>query len=464
MRVLITNNTLAARAGSELYVRDVALSLLQRGHTPIAYSPALGEVAGELTAATVPVIDDLNRLANPPDIIHGQHHLETMIALLHFPEVPSVFFCHGWMPWEEAAPVFPRILRYVAVDHTCRDRLLIEQSIREERVRTILNFVDLARFKRRPPLPDRPRRALVFSNSASDQTHLPVVQQACELAGITVDAAGIGVGNVLKKPETVLARYDLVFAKARSALEALAVGNAVVVCDSIGTGPMVTTRNVHELRPLNFGIRALQKKLTAEALLEQIEQYDSADAAQVSSMIRASSGREEAVSQILSVYEEVLAEFSKSRIDVRAEHKATSEYLRGLSPLLKERAAQRWHRSYDGREPRDENLRLNGTSQLKPILDELNRQQEQLARQGELLIKYLEQDSRAAEHRIGAAHDEIADSLRRELQERQDELERIRSSVGWRLLRKYGPIKYRVVLPAATTLKKLWPRRKTRDE
>src|SRR2546430_4332475 len=32
-------------------------------------------------------------------------------------------FCHGWLPWEETPPHFPRILRYVAVDHTCRDRL-----------------------------------------------------------------------------------------------------------------------------------------------------------------------------------------------------------------------------------------------------------------------------------------------------------------------------------------------------
>lgn len=36
MRILLTNNTLGLRAGSELYVRDVALALLSRGHEPIA--------------------------------------------------------------------------------------------------------------------------------------------------------------------------------------------------------------------------------------------------------------------------------------------------------------------------------------------------------------------------------------------------------------------------------------------
>ena len=54
MRILITNNGLATRAGTELYVRDLALGLLKRGHTPIAYSTKLGEVATEIRAATVP--------------------------------------------------------------------------------------------------------------------------------------------------------------------------------------------------------------------------------------------------------------------------------------------------------------------------------------------------------------------------------------------------------------------------
>src|SRR5437660_11738141 len=168
LRILITNNTLSARAGSELYVRDLATALLALGHTPIAYSTHLGEVARELRAATVPVIDDLNALATPPNLIHGHHHLDTMTALLHFPGVPAISFCHGWLPWEEAPPRFPRILRYVAVDHTCRDRLVLEHAIPENRIRVLLNFVDLERFRPRGPLPERPERALVFSNYADE--------------------------------------------------------------------------------------------------------------------------------------------------------------------------------------------------------------------------------------------------------------------------------------------------------
>jgi hypothetical protein len=92
LRVLITNNTLAVRAGTEMYVRDLALALMKRGHFPVAYSPILGSVAAELSEATVPVISDLGALGVAPDIIHGHHHLETMAALLHFPETPLSTF------------------------------------------------------------------------------------------------------------------------------------------------------------------------------------------------------------------------------------------------------------------------------------------------------------------------------------------------------------------------------------
>jgi hypothetical protein len=41
-------------------------------------------------------------------------------------------------------------------------------------------------------------------------------------------------GSINAKPEEILGGYDLVFAKARSAIEAMAVGTAVVICDRVG--------------------------------------------------------------------------------------------------------------------------------------------------------------------------------------------------------------------------------------
>ena len=329
LRILITNNTLAARAGTELYVRDIALALLNRGHSPVAYSSLLGEVAQELRTATVPVIDRLDALAVPPDLIHGHHHLETMTALLHFPDVLAISFCHGWLPWEEMPPKFPRILRYVAVDETCRDRLVLEHAIPEERVRLLLNFVDLKRFKSRMPLPVTAKRALVFSNYASEDNILPTIRAACAQTNVGVDSTGIGSKNATSRPEDLLSDYDLVFAKGKAALEALAVGTAVILCDAAGVGPLVTTENMESLRKLNFGIRALRSPMEPGILSQQIAYYNAVDAARVSAWIRHTAGMECALDDLVSLYEEVVAEYRQLPApDPAAELRAASTYLR----------------------------------------------------------------------------------------------------------------------------------------
>jgi hypothetical protein len=340
LTVLLTNHTLANRGGSELYARDVATALLARGHRPIVYSPRLGAVAEDLRLATVPVTDDLRTVAEPPDVIHGHHHLETMTALLRFPGVPAVFVSHGWLPFEEAPPRFPRILRYVAVDDVCRDRLVCQHGLPAEDVEVLLNFVDTDRFAPRGPLPARPGSALLFSHE--DGPHVPVVRDACARAGIPLDVVGRDFGNASEFPESILGRYDLVFAKARSALEAMAVGAAVVPVARYGVGPMVTSAGFDELRRLNFGIRVLRLPLTADTVAAQIARYDAEDAGAVSRQVRACARREDAVDRLLEIYAGVL-ECWRSRKPPSAEDeaRAASSYLHSLSPALKWAAEDR---------------------------------------------------------------------------------------------------------------------------
>ncbi|HEX2092340.1 MAG TPA: glycosyltransferase family 4 protein [Longimicrobiaceae bacterium] len=339
LRVLITNCTLATRTGTELYVRDLAIGLLERGHSPVVYSPFLGPVAEEIRAATIPVTSDLASLGAAPDVIHGHHWPETLTALLAFPGVPALAVCHSWVGWRDIPFHFPRVLRYVAVDHTCRDRLRFEHGIPEERIRVVLNAVDLDRFRPRAPLPPRPRRALVFSNLAGEKhSHLPAVKQACAAAGIHLDVVGAGVKRSVARPEEVLPAYDLVFAKARSALEALAVGAAVVLCDSVGAGPMVTTANLPRLRPLNFGMRTLRSPVTPSVLGSEIARYDAADAAEVSHQVRESAGRDAMLADLVALYREVVAEHrARGPDDLAAEQRAAAAYLQSLAPRLQQR-------------------------------------------------------------------------------------------------------------------------------
>jgi hypothetical protein len=321
-----------------LYVRDVAVGLLRHGHLPVVYSPRLGPLAAEIRRCTIPVVDDLTKVAEPPDVIHGHHGLETLTALLAFPGVPAVSVCHSWIGWADEPVRFPRIRRYLAVDDTCRHRLVAEHGIPPDRVDVVLNAVDLQRFRPRAPLPVRPARALIFSNSSGENgSHVVAIRAACARAGIAVDVAGFKSGRSLDRPEEALGVYDIVFAKARAALEAAAVGASVVLCDVAGAGPMLTTANFEALRRMNFGMRALRDTPTAEGIAREIGRYDAADASAVSQQVRSLAGQEAQIDQLLDIYVEVIAEPSNTAADALAEQRAAAAYLRQLSPKLHER-------------------------------------------------------------------------------------------------------------------------------
>ena len=343
LRVLITNRILTTRTGTEVYVRDLAAGLLARGHLPIVYSPCLGDMAADIRALTVPVVDDLTSVGAAPDIIHGHHGLETLAALLAFPGVPAIHVCHSWLGWSDAPVDFPRVARYVAVDHTCRDRLVFEHGIAEDRVHVRLNAVDLEAYRPRGPLPPRPKRALVFSNAAGGTApFLDAIARVCSTEGIALDVAGSRSGTVLPRPQDVLGQYDLVFAKAKAALEAATVGASVVLCDAAGVGPMITTANLGELRPLNFGIRTLRAQPTVDIVAREVARYDPADAAAVSRHLRATAGHDSLVDDLVALYEDVLAERAGVVDDPAAESRAASRCLERLAGPLLERDRLAW--------------------------------------------------------------------------------------------------------------------------
>jgi Glycosyltransferase Family 4 len=337
LRILMTNNSLAGRAGSELYIKDLAIELMKRGHFPMAYSQTHGEIAKELSAATIPVLSDLREVSVIPDVIHGQHHLETMTASLHFPQVPVVYTCHGWLPWEEWPPSYPNIMRYVAVDELCRERLLTTHAINENDISMIHNFVDLKRFKRVRDLPDKPQSALVLSNA------LPAVpeaiQKACNQLGIVrVDIAGAASGNALAAPEEILANYDIVFAKARAAIEAMSSGCAVIAMDYAHLGEMVNSNNLARMRSLNFGIRTLQAHLfNEENIAHEIQSYNADDARAVTGLMRSNASLEAAADRWIDTYRKAISKWHSTSGGIGDESKlaAASQYLRHLTPRVK---------------------------------------------------------------------------------------------------------------------------------
>jgi hypothetical protein len=343
MRVLIAGLGFDEIGGVQTYERDLASWLLDQGHAPIVYATKLGDGAHDFIKRTIPVVDDLNRVAAPIDVIHGDSAKAAMTALLHFPQTPAVFVCHGWSS-NAITPRFPRIFRYVAVDDTCADRLVSREAIPPEKVSVILNAVDIEAFRQRPPLPSKPRRAVVFSNLAHELSFLPMIRDACRRESIDLEVIGACAGNSVAHPESVLGNYDIAFAKAKCAMEAMACGLAVILCGVDGVGGMVRATDFDRLRRLNFGVRTLRMPLSAETVQAEIGRYDPQDARAVSDRIRGTASSEYLHQSLLALYQTVIDESARpgQKDDWPAESRAASAFLVDLARAERQKELDTW--------------------------------------------------------------------------------------------------------------------------
>ena len=331
LTVLITNIELSGRSGTEIVTRNLALGLLARGHLPIVYTNALGSIADELRRASIPVITDITQVAEKIDVIHGHHTSVTAIAATRFPQVPAVFLAHDFASWFDTPPLLPSIQRYIAVDQAVASRLTAEHGLSPDRVGVILNAVDMHRFTPGPALPPRPMRALAFAKNFG---HLEAITEACAARGIALDTAGSMGARVLDNPEAELPKYDLVFASALTALEAMACGRAVISCDGRGLAGLVTTSNYERWRPLNFGARTLLRAVNTDNVLSEIDRYSARDAAALMELVRQDADLEKWLDTLERLYYECIEGSGSEAISQDNQNMATARHMQLSQPRL----------------------------------------------------------------------------------------------------------------------------------
>src|SRR5262249_720119 len=148
------------RSGTEVVTAELATGLAARGHRVSIYSPACGPLAAKLRDQGVPVVDRLEQLQFEPQVRHGHHHIETLAAREYLPHLKGIKVWHDRTGWVETPPAHPRLLRYVAVDANCLERLTREWCVAPTRASIFPNAVDLRRFAVPSGRPNRPQRAL----------------------------------------------------------------------------------------------------------------------------------------------------------------------------------------------------------------------------------------------------------------------------------------------------------------
>ena len=319
-------------AGGSFYVRDLAMELARQGHHPVVYCLRLGAISDQLITSGIAVTDSLDKISQP-DIIHGNSPIESAAATLMFPLVPAIFVCHGWDSPDALAPKLPQILRYLAVSDISRDRLIYMDGIPEERIAIHQNAVDLTRFTRKLEVSPKPRSALVYSNNLSDENQLPKIREACRVAGIPLSVMGLASGNSSLDPERTLHEFDLVFGRGRCALEALASGCCVILCDELGLGEMITTENYQLFRLRNFGRRTLQLTFDVPSILAQIRRYDAENAIALSDHVRKTAGLFASTMDLVDIYREAIGEFEQRPCDDPAVClRAAAHFLESIAP------------------------------------------------------------------------------------------------------------------------------------
>ena len=296
--------------GGTLFVAELAASLAAKGHEVAIYAHNRGAPPTGSRFAGQKIVHALRDVPFHPDVIHCHSQPVMLQAAASFPDVPLVYVVHHATDSLQEPLFHPQVHAYVGIDERCRRRIAANPHIPRERIGMMLNFVDLDLFRPRSPLPVRPSRALIFSNFAHRTTHLTPILRACAERRLDVDTIGRGVGKIDLEPQLRLPRYDIVFAKARCAIEALAVGNAVVLCDFSGLGGMVDSQNLQHFRQWNFGGGVLTRPLDASLIGAEIDKYDARDAAAVSARVRAVAGLDKATDEWLRLYRQAAARTS----------------------------------------------------------------------------------------------------------------------------------------------------------
>ncbi|MEO6824306.1 MAG: hypothetical protein ABI167_06185 [Nitrosospira sp.] len=340
MKILLTNNTLANLGGSEWVVVELARALASRGHEVAACSSQIGEAGAILKEMAIPAIPNPFDSPFKPDVIHGQHHLDTMRALCAFPDVPAIYHCHGYLPWVEEPPVHPRILHYVGMCSVVSDRIRLSCGLTDQNVMTVANWVDLDRFRSIRKPAKKPRKALLYLRTFDRNSwHAAQLRQAFESMDIKLDL-GLPQGDT-REPEVVLPEYDIVLSSGRSALEAMASGCAVLPISRSSCLDLVDLGNFDSFQSQNFSPRLSTGQFNAESIANAISAYDPVRIAALTAAVRSQCTLDGAADVLESLYARTVEDFSKQRrlpsAEYRDELHALARYIQSVMPMVRDR-------------------------------------------------------------------------------------------------------------------------------
>ena len=276
LKILLGNNTLSLLAGSETWIKTLALQLKEMGHSVKGFSPNLGIISKELQDKGIPCYPNISisgvqpfsyrfeeKVKHEYDVIIASHYEIVESLRVIFPKTPIISTIHGIMHTMDdgagnkmKAPEHPAeagVNQFVAVSEEVQAFLKEKYNI--EAI-VIKNFIDLNTFKsKRKASVKKPRSILLNSNYALPKDpDVAVLKNVAKHYGANLVAAGEHFSLFPNMIEAI-ENSDIVIGMGRSVLEGVAAGRLGIVHGRWGTGGVIHEGNIKELAMVNFSGR-----------------------------------------------------------------------------------------------------------------------------------------------------------------------------------------------------------------
>lgn len=274
MRIIIAIHALTGSGGTEAYVTTVGDHLQRAGHNVWIYGREDGICGDRARALGLRVCTAPEQLPESADAALVQDAPVSLELLAERPLVPQVFVWHSELFDVQLPPQIEGAIARIVTVYESAFRRISAMAVKPPVVR-LAQPVDLDRFRPLAPLPAKPRKALSLGNYLQGE-RAALLEEACELAGIELMRLGTHGERMSVAPEDDINRADIVFAKAKTALEAMACGRAVYVFDEYGADGWVTAENYARFAAGSFAGNLRTYSVTARSLAAELDQYDAA--------------------------------------------------------------------------------------------------------------------------------------------------------------------------------------------
>jgi hypothetical protein len=267
MDFVLANRILIHPGGTEVHLVTVGEQLMRLGHEVVLYAPELGPFADHARRRGLDVCGSLRELPEQCDVVFAQDGIVAYELAERYPEALSVFRICGDVYDFQLPPQLEGVVDLVVVLSGRYERLAAAIAVSVPVVRLRVP-VDVNRLVPLGPLRERVERAVLLGNYPARDD---LVQSAWGPAG--VDVRRVGFTDHAYDVAEAIADADVVVAKSRAALDAMACGRAVYVLDVFGGDGWVTPERYPALEADHFAGQATERVLDAASLAADLAGY-----------------------------------------------------------------------------------------------------------------------------------------------------------------------------------------------